>query len=143
MCFVCITEGLNLGKKVSIPKDVMIEELNLTSNRGSRMFQERQRRVDKFTVENTADAPAIIYVRHKFNYTDFLVKDFGIKYSAAKWYQHTDLVLIHWIGICVGFSGSSFQYHLNTNKNSITLYIPQRWNHHASFIHSSKMEYKP
>ncbi|XP_053092741.1 myozenin-2 isoform X2 [Pangasianodon hypophthalmus] len=54
-------EGLNLGKKASIPKDVMIEELNLTSNRGSRMFQERQRRVDRFTVENTADAPAIIY----------------------------------------------------------------------------------
>ncbi|XP_060766728.1 myozenin-2 [Neoarius graeffei] len=54
-------EGLNLGKKVSIPKDVMIEELNLTSNRGSRMFQERQRRVDRFTVENTANAPAIIY----------------------------------------------------------------------------------
>ncbi|XP_058263414.1 myozenin-2 isoform X3 [Hemibagrus wyckioides] len=54
-------EGLNLGKKVSTPKDVMIEELNLTSNRGSRMFQERQKRVDKFTVENTADAPTFIY----------------------------------------------------------------------------------
>ncbi|MCJ8735701.1 hypothetical protein PDJAM_G00250320 [Pangasius djambal] len=54
-------EGLNLGKKASIPKDVMIEELNLTSNRGSRMFQERQKRVDRFTVENAADAPAIIY----------------------------------------------------------------------------------
>ncbi|KAI5100720.1 myozenin-2 [Silurus meridionalis] len=54
-------EGLNLGKKVSTPKDVMIEELNLASNRGSRMFQERQKRVDKFTVENTADAPAFIY----------------------------------------------------------------------------------
>uniref|UniRef100_A0A3B3TVI4 Myozenin 3a n=1 Tax=Poecilia latipinna TaxID=48699 RepID=A0A3B3TVI4_9TELE len=36
--------GLNLGKKISVPKDVMMEELNLSSNRGSRMFQERQRR---------------------------------------------------------------------------------------------------
>uniref|UniRef100_A0A673WW31 Myozenin 3a n=1 Tax=Salmo trutta TaxID=8032 RepID=A0A673WW31_SALTR len=27
--------GLNLGKKISIPKDVMMEELNLQSNRGS------------------------------------------------------------------------------------------------------------
>ncbi|XP_027021046.1 myozenin-2 isoform X2 [Tachysurus fulvidraco] len=54
-------EGLNLGKKVSTPKDVMIEELNLTSNKGSRMFQERQKRVDRFTVENTADSSAIIY----------------------------------------------------------------------------------
>ncbi|XP_062856783.1 myozenin-2 [Trichomycterus rosablanca] len=54
-------EGLNLGKKVSVPKDVMIEELNLTSNRGSRMFQERQKRAEMFTVENTADAPIMIY----------------------------------------------------------------------------------
>ncbi|KAF5900754.1 myozenin-2-like isoform X1, partial [Clarias magur] len=54
-------EGLKLGKKVSVPKDVMIEELNLPSNRGSRMFQERQRRVEKYTVENAAEAPTIIY----------------------------------------------------------------------------------
>ncbi|XP_047441505.1 myozenin-2-like isoform X3 [Mugil cephalus] len=48
--------GLNLGKKISVPKDVMMEELNLPSNRGSRMFQERQRRADKFTLENSAAA---------------------------------------------------------------------------------------
>ncbi|XP_044061351.1 myozenin-2 isoform X3 [Siniperca chuatsi] len=48
-------EGLNLGKKISIPKDVMMEELNLPSNRGSRMFQERQRRVERFTLENAAN----------------------------------------------------------------------------------------
>uniref|UniRef100_A0A673JJG1 Myozenin 3a n=1 Tax=Sinocyclocheilus rhinocerous TaxID=307959 RepID=A0A673JJG1_9TELE len=38
-------EGLNLGKKISVPRDVMMEELNLNTNRGSIMFQERQRRV--------------------------------------------------------------------------------------------------
>ncbi|XP_041800249.1 myozenin-2-like isoform X1 [Chelmon rostratus] len=48
-------KGLNLGKKISVPKDVMMEELNLPSNRGSRMFQERQRRVERFTLENAAD----------------------------------------------------------------------------------------
>ncbi|XP_070769427.1 myozenin-2-like isoform X1 [Enoplosus armatus] len=48
-------EGLNLGKKISVPKDVMMEELNLPSNRGSRMFQERQRRVEMFTLENAAN----------------------------------------------------------------------------------------
>lgn len=53
--------GLNLGKKVSVPKDVMMEELNLPSNRGSRMFQERQRRVEKFTLEN---APGATYDPH-------------------------------------------------------------------------------
>ncbi|XP_035017197.1 myozenin-2 [Hippoglossus stenolepis] len=63
--------GLNLGKKISVPKDVMMEELNLPSNRGSRMFQERQKRVERFTLENTGnmaynantvhlDAPQII-----------------------------------------------------------------------------------
>ncbi|XP_039976323.1 myozenin-2 [Xiphias gladius] len=48
-------EGLNLGKKISVPKDVMMEELNLPANRGSRMFQERQRRVERFTLENAAN----------------------------------------------------------------------------------------
>ncbi|XP_054453341.1 myozenin-2-like isoform X1 [Anoplopoma fimbria] len=47
--------GLNLGKKISVPRDVMMEELNLQSNRGSRMFQERQRRVERFTLENMAN----------------------------------------------------------------------------------------
>ncbi|XP_032384569.1 myozenin-2 isoform X2 [Etheostoma spectabile] len=51
----CEWEGLNLGKKISVPKDVMMEELNLPSNRGSRMFQERQKRVEKFTLENVAN----------------------------------------------------------------------------------------
>ncbi|KAA0709776.1 Myozenin-2 Calsarcin-1 FATZ-related protein 2 [Triplophysa tibetana] len=54
-------EGLNLGKKISVPRDVMMEELNLTSNRGSRMFQERQRRVEGFTLESTASSPLLIY----------------------------------------------------------------------------------
>lgn len=93
---MCISEGLNLGKKISTPKDVMIDELNLTSNRGSRMFQERQKRADRFTVENTPDAHAIIYVRNKLDHTDFMVKGFGIKHFAAKMYQHTEMVLIHW-----------------------------------------------
>lgn len=46
---------LNLGKKISVPKDVMMEELNLSSNRGSRMFLERQRRAERFTLENIAN----------------------------------------------------------------------------------------
>uniref|UniRef100_A0A671WS79 Myozenin 3a n=1 Tax=Sparus aurata TaxID=8175 RepID=A0A671WS79_SPAAU len=49
------SKGLNLGKKISVPKEVMMEELNLPSNRGSRMFQERQRRVERYTLENSAD----------------------------------------------------------------------------------------
>lgn len=50
---------LNLGKKISVPKDVMMEELNLPSNRGSRMFQERQKRVERFTLENSGNVTYI------------------------------------------------------------------------------------
>ncbi|XP_048043920.1 myozenin-2 [Megalobrama amblycephala] len=53
--------GLNLGKKISVPKDVMMEELNLNTNRGSIMFQERQRRVERYTLENSGDASTGIY----------------------------------------------------------------------------------
>lgn len=48
---------LNLGKKISVPLDLMMEELNLLSNRGSIMFQERLKRVEKFTLENVAYRP--------------------------------------------------------------------------------------
>ncbi|CAL9706765.1 unnamed protein product [Knipowitschia caucasica] len=58
LCKEARGEHLNLGKKVSVPKDVMMEELNLSNrNRGSRMFQERQKRVEKFTLENSANVP--------------------------------------------------------------------------------------
>uniref|UniRef100_A0A8B9FH06 Myozenin 3 n=1 Tax=Amazona collaria TaxID=241587 RepID=A0A8B9FH06_9PSIT len=43
---------LDLGKKVSTTQDLMIEELSLPHNRGSRLFQQRQRRMQRFTFEN-------------------------------------------------------------------------------------------
>lgn len=42
---------IDLGKKVSVPKDIMLEELSLSSNRGSRLFKLRQRRSEKYTFE--------------------------------------------------------------------------------------------
>ncbi|EGV97802.1 Synaptopodin 2-like protein [Cricetulus griseus] len=47
--------GLNLGKKISVPRDVMLEELSLLTNRGSKMFKLRQMRVEKFIYENHPD----------------------------------------------------------------------------------------
>ncbi|XP_048360502.1 myozenin-1 isoform X2 [Sphaerodactylus townsendi] len=47
---------LNLGKKISTPKDVMLEELSLLTNKGSKMFKLRQMRVEKFIYENNPDA---------------------------------------------------------------------------------------
>lgn len=44
---------MDLGKKVSVPKDIMLEELSLASNRGSRLFKMRQKRVEKYTFEST------------------------------------------------------------------------------------------
>ncbi|KAG8579520.1 hypothetical protein GDO81_010923 [Engystomops pustulosus] len=42
---------LDLGKKLSVPQDVMMEELSLQRNRGSCMYLERQKRVQRFTFE--------------------------------------------------------------------------------------------
>uniref|UniRef100_A0A8B9ZQQ8 Uncharacterized protein n=1 Tax=Anas zonorhyncha TaxID=75864 RepID=A0A8B9ZQQ8_9AVES len=44
---------LDLGKKESTPQDVMLEELSLSTNRGSQLFQQRQRR--KAGLEGTAN----------------------------------------------------------------------------------------
>uniref|UniRef100_A0A8C6UN90 Myozenin 3a n=1 Tax=Neogobius melanostomus TaxID=47308 RepID=A0A8C6UN90_9GOBI len=53
LCQEARGEHLNLGKKISVPKDVMMEELNVPNrNRGSRMFQQRQNRMEKFILEN-------------------------------------------------------------------------------------------
>ncbi|KAE8279049.1 Synaptopodin-2 Myopodin [Larimichthys crocea] len=43
---------MDLGKKVSVPKDIMLEELSFASNRGSRLFKMRQRRSEKYTYES-------------------------------------------------------------------------------------------
>ncbi|NWV91028.1 MYOZ3 protein, partial [Machaerirhynchus nigripectus] len=43
---------LDLGKKVSTTQDLMIEELSLRNNRGSRLFQQRQKRMQRFVFEH-------------------------------------------------------------------------------------------
>ncbi|CAK7304401.1 MYOZ3 [Vulpes lagopus] len=50
---------LDLGKKLSVPQDLMMEELSLRNNRGSLLFQKRQRRVQRFTFEFAASPKAI------------------------------------------------------------------------------------
>jgi len=40
----------DLGTKIKTPKDVMLEELSLLNNRGSKMFRMRQQRVEKFII---------------------------------------------------------------------------------------------
>ncbi|KAJ8416163.1 hypothetical protein AAFF_G00381850 [Aldrovandia affinis] len=50
-------DHLDLGRKISVPQDVMLEELQLQNNKGSRMFHQRLRRVDRFVLENAADSP--------------------------------------------------------------------------------------
>ncbi|POI27360.1 hypothetical protein CIB84_008890 [Bambusicola thoracicus] len=43
---------LDLGKKMSTPQDVMLEELSLSTNRGSQLFQQRQKRMQRFVFEH-------------------------------------------------------------------------------------------
>lgn len=52
--------SLDLGKKLSVPQDLMIEELSLRKNRGSLLFQKRQRRVQKFTFELSESLQGIL-----------------------------------------------------------------------------------
>ncbi|XP_054454332.1 myozenin-1-like [Anoplopoma fimbria] len=42
----------DLGTKIKTPKDTMLEELSLNSNKGSKMFRKRQQRVEMFIVTN-------------------------------------------------------------------------------------------
>uniref|UniRef100_A0A674I9W2 Myozenin 3 n=1 Tax=Terrapene triunguis TaxID=2587831 RepID=A0A674I9W2_9SAUR len=50
---------LDLGKKVSTPQDLMMEELSLQTNRGSQLFQQRQKRVQKFILEHPTGYRAV------------------------------------------------------------------------------------
>ncbi|XP_066469029.1 myozenin-3 [Tiliqua scincoides] len=43
---------LDLGKKVSVPQDLMMEELSLPINKGSVLYQKRQKRVQNFVLEH-------------------------------------------------------------------------------------------
>lgn len=52
MFYFVESSQMDLGKKVSIPRDIMLEELSLLSNRGARLFKMRQKRSDKYTYEN-------------------------------------------------------------------------------------------
>lgn len=48
----CSDAEMDLGIKVSVPKDIMLEELSSTTNRGSRLFKMRQKRAEKYTFES-------------------------------------------------------------------------------------------
>ncbi|XP_072542942.1 myozenin-2a [Salminus brasiliensis] len=43
---------VDVGRKVNAPKEIMLEELSLASNRGSRLFKMRQKRSEKYTFES-------------------------------------------------------------------------------------------
>uniref|UniRef100_A0A3Q2XRN1 Uncharacterized protein n=1 Tax=Hippocampus comes TaxID=109280 RepID=A0A3Q2XRN1_HIPCM len=45
---LCADVEVDLGKKVSVPQDIMVEELALASNRGSQLFKRRQKRSEKY-----------------------------------------------------------------------------------------------
>ncbi|XP_023650063.1 myozenin-2-like [Paramormyrops kingsleyae] len=51
---------MDLGRKVSAPKEIMLEELSLSSNRGSRLFKMRQRRSDRYTFESVQNEAASV-----------------------------------------------------------------------------------
>ncbi|OPJ84550.1 synaptopodin 2-like protein isoform A [Patagioenas fasciata monilis] len=94
---------LNLGKKISIPRDVMLEELSLLTNKGSKMFKLRQLRVEKFIYENNPDAFTDNSVDHFQKY----IPPGGHYGEDAHGYAHGRMVG----GVTAGQHGSTKQQH--------------------------------
>uniref|UniRef100_A0A663MIE6 Myozenin 3 n=1 Tax=Athene cunicularia TaxID=194338 RepID=A0A663MIE6_ATHCN len=59
------TPQLDLGKKMSTPQDLMIEELSLQNNRGSQLFQQRQRRMQRFIFEHPSGYKEVAYTAQR------------------------------------------------------------------------------
>ncbi|XP_077202181.1 myozenin-1 isoform X1 [Paroedura picta] len=93
---------LNLGKKISTPKDVMLEELSLLTNKGSKMFKLRQMRVEKFIYENNPDS----FIDNSVDNFQRFIPSMGGHYGMdAHSYSHSGGRMVS--GITVGPYGSS------------------------------------
>ncbi|NXL91465.1 MYOZ1 protein, partial [Alectura lathami] len=96
---------LNLGKKISIPKDVMLEELSLLTNKGSKMFKLRQLRVEKFIYENNPDA----FTDNSVDHFQKFIPSGGHYREDADGYAQGRMVG----GVTAGQHGSSKQHYSN------------------------------
>ncbi|NXO75385.1 MYOZ1 protein, partial [Sitta europaea] len=94
---------LNLGKKISIPRDVMLEELSLLTNKGSKMFKLRQLRVEKFIYENNPDA----FTDNSVDHFQKFIPPGGHNGEDAHGYGHGRMAG----GTAAGQHGSSTQQH--------------------------------
>ncbi|NWV49378.1 MYOZ1 protein, partial [Daphoenositta chrysoptera] len=94
---------LNLGKKISTPRDVMLEELSLLTNKGSKMFKLRQLRVEKFIYENNPDA----FTDNSVDHFQKFIPPGGHYGEDAQGYAHGRMVG----GMPAGQHGSSMQQH--------------------------------
>ncbi|NXB27415.1 MYOZ1 protein, partial [Eulacestoma nigropectus] len=94
---------LNLGKKISTPRDVMLEELSLLTNKGSKMFKLRQLRVEKFIYENNPDA----FTDNSVDHFQKFIPPGGHYGEDAHGYAHGRMVG----GMPAGQHGSSTQQH--------------------------------
>ncbi|NWI75981.1 MYOZ1 protein, partial [Dryoscopus gambensis] len=94
---------LNLGKKISTPRDVMLEELSLLTNKGSKMFKLRQLRVEKFIYENNPDA----FTDNSVDHFQKFIPPGGHYGEDAHGYAHGRMVG----GMPAGQHGSNTQQH--------------------------------
>ncbi|XP_053169078.1 myozenin-1 isoform X2 [Hemicordylus capensis] len=93
---------LNLGKKISIPRDVMLEELSLLTNKGSKMFKLRQLRVEKFIYENNPD----VFTDNSVDHFQRFIPPVGGHYGVdAHGYSYSGGRMVS--GVTVGPYGSS------------------------------------
>ncbi|XP_053243979.1 myozenin-1 isoform X1 [Podarcis raffonei] len=92
---------LNLGKKISIPRDVMLEELSLLTNKGSKMFKLRQLRVEKFIYENNPD----VFTDNSVDHFQRFIPSGGHYGVDSHGYSHSSGRMVG--GVTVGQYGSS------------------------------------
>ncbi|XP_025019726.1 myozenin-3 [Python bivittatus] len=102
---------LDLGKKVSTPQDLMMEELSLPINRGSRLYQQRQKRVQRFVLEYPTGFRVSAYATEgKENYQNEIHMEASGKRAPPKVPQKTGKVLrmskaLNPSAIAPGYSG--------------------------------------
>ncbi|KAI5623450.1 myozenin 1, partial [Silurus asotus] len=108
----------DLGTKIKTPKEVMLEELSLMKGKGSRMFQMRQQRVDKFIINTRSKYDVYNWCNHSCGLPSLSYKLF-FSLLTIKSLSQCDIFLI-----CVLTSFSFFLLFLPIFQQNLQILAP-------------------
>lgn len=93
----------DLGTKIKTPRDIMLEELSLLKNKGSKMFKMRQQRVEKFVYENNPDVFSTESMDHLQKFVPSLGGQIsGQMINVGGHYLSKDSGQLHFVGLYPG-----------------------------------------